>query len=566
MKPEMGGIRSRAGAWQKVRQRAGLVFGSLVLLFGFLALRLYAIQIGKHDDHVQKKEGQSRAHVDHNQSRGTLLDRDGRVLAVSVPVSSVWADPSRVTPEIIGALADALSLDPVMLREKLSRPLRFSWVKRRVSESETSRVDALLEKYGKNRGAFGSRSEYVRRYPEGPLGAHVLGFASDSTGGEGVERVMNGILQGGVTRHDVRVDGLRRIVGGMEKDVGSARIWLTLVSEIQDVVEEELLIAFEEHRPKWASVVVVEPKTGAILAMANLPTFDPNWPGKSPPENRRNRAVTDPYPPGSTMKTFIAAGALDESKVSPTTVFDCGSGIWKYRGRTLHDHHPYDRLTLTEVIQKSSNIGAAKLGALTLGKKGLDHWIRKFGFGEKTGIDLPAENGGIFRSMEEWTSYSLTSLPIGQEIAVTPLQLATAMSAVANGGWLMRPRVVRRAVRENGTILFENPPRPVRRVISESTSGEMKVILSRVVSDGTGRRAQVKGVEVAGKTGTTELIDRHGTKYAWVASFAGFAPAKDPGLCVAVVISDPAGEEHAGGKVAAPVAGNILRRALVFAR
>ncbi len=572
MGPKKGSIQMQDRFSSQVRKRAGVVFSSLLLLFGFLALRLYAIQIEKHSDHLKRKDDQSNSYVDRTHPRGMILDRDDRVLALSISVPSVWADPGRVTPEMILDLSDALQLDADKLAQTLSprrvgvsSPRRFAWVKREVSLVESNRVENLLEKYGVRRGAFGLRSEYVRRYPEGSLASHVLGFASDSSGGEGVERIMHDLLQGGVIRQDVRVDGKRRIVGGRASEVGLAKVSLTIVSEIQDIVEEELLLAFEAHQPKWATAVVMQPSTGAILALANLPSFDSNRPGESPPGDRRNRALTDPYPPGSTMKVIISAGALEEGKVSPSTVFDCESGLWRYRGRTLHDHHPYEKLTLTEVLLKSSNIGAAKLGALFLGKKGLDHWIRKFGFGAKTGIDLPAENGGVFRPMEEWTSYSLTSLPIGQEISVTPVQLVNAMSVIANGGWLMRPRVVRRVIREDGTILRDSPAVRVRRVISETTARKMRKILSLVVKEGTGRRAQVEGVPVGGKTGTTELIDRHGTKYAWVASFAGFAPVEDPRLCIAVILAEPAGEEHSGGKVAAPVVGNILRRALVFA-
>jgi cell division protein FtsI (penicillin-binding protein 3) len=380
-----------------------------------------------------------------------------------------------------------------------------------------------------------------------------------------VERAANAFLAGQKGSRVVPVDARRRPLDGADAEPAGADIVLTVDLAFQRIVEEELDAACAESRPRWAVAVALEPGTGAVLAMAVRPGFDPNDPGAAPADARRNRGVTDPYEPGSTLKPFLAAWALDQGLATPETRYDCENGLWKHGPRLLHDHHPYGILTLAEVIKHSSNIGAAKLGALSLGRDRLYEGLRRFGFGERTGTDLPAEDAGSLKPPARWDRYTVTSIPIGHEISVTPLQLAAAMSAIANGGTLYRPFVVRRALAADGTLLAENGPFPVRRVVGERAAWQMIAILKEVVAGGTGRRAQVPGVAVAGKTGTTQKVDPATGRYTherFISSFVGFAPADEARVCVAVVIDEPQGAYY-GGAVAAPVVGRIIRRGLI---
>jgi len=400
--------------------------------------------------------------------------------------------------------------------------------------------------------------EYDRRYPRGSLASHVLGIVNvDERGQEGVERRQDVDLDGAVLRKPVRVDGRRRILELSEDPSYGSIVTLTLIAQLQQIVEEELKAAVGEHRPKWATAIVMDPRTGAILALANWPDFDPNSPLLAPP--MQNLAVIAPYEPGSTMKTFIVAAALEEGKIRPNTVLDCEDGLWHCPGRALKDHDRYGRLTVTEIVAKSSNIGAAKIGALYLGRDRLHRWVREFGFGSRTGIDLPGEHPGVLKPTEAWTTLSVTRIPIGQEISVTPIQLLAAMSVIANGGWFVRPYVVQRVERDDGTLVFERNPERPRRILSQKTCDAMNSILVEAVKNGTGKEVGTGSIQVAGKTGTTQLIDRRGNLYGYIGSFVGFAPAEAPQFCVAVVLSRPQGEYY-GGKVAAPVVKKIVER------
>jgi cell division protein FtsI (penicillin-binding protein 3) len=344
---------------------------------------------------------------------------------------------------------------------------------------------------------------------------------------------------------------------------------LTISLLLQGIVEEALDEACNEHRPKWAVAVVMNPRTGEILAIANRPTFDPNHAGDARADARLNRAVTFPYEPGSTLKPFTCAYALDLGVVKPDTMIDCENGLWHHGPRTLHDHHPYAKITLADVIKFSSNIGAAKVGALMLGQKRLYECMKRWGFGERTGVDMPAEDPGLLFPLSRWTIYSETSVPMGHEISITPLQLCAAMSAIANGGTLYKPYVVRRIASTDGTVMVDNGPEAVRRVIGQKAAKEIVQILEGVVLDGTGKKAAVPGVRVAGKTGTSQKIDPRTHQYThekYIASFVGFAPVEDPKLCIAVVLDEPQGGSYYGGAVAAPVVGKILQRGLIYAK
>ncbi len=561
----------------------GAVFS--VFFFALLA-RLYVIQVAGHETYAAARAAQSRGTLVVESPRGVVHDAEGEVLAVSIPVESVWANPSAIgdAPPAARALAGALGLDEAEVLRKLLKPgLRFPdpsacdfvWIRRKASPSQAAAVRRLLTNplFRTDRKSPEPRrglvTEFSRRYPHGPLLGQVLGVLSeDPRMREGVERSMDSWLGGNRKSVPVVVDGFRRTVAAPPMEPAGSDVTLTIDVRFQDIVEEELDAACAEHKPGGAMAVAVDPRSGQVLAVASRPAFDPNDPGHAAADARRNRVLTDPYEPGSTLKPFLAAWALELGLATPGTKFDCENGAWKVGARTLHDHHPYGTLTLTEGIEKSSNIFAAKLGALILGRDRMIEGLRRFGFGARTGIDLPAEDEGRLYPASRWDSFTLTSVPIGHEIMVTPLQLAVAMGAIANRGVLHAPFVVRRVTSPDGAVLAENQARAGRRVLGEKAAGEMIEILKGVVRNGTGTKAQVPGVEVGGKTGTTQKTDPATGQYTherFISSFVGFAPADGAKVCVAVVIDEPEGAYY-GGTVAAPVVGRILRRGLVHLR
>ncbi len=561
-----------------MRRRAGFMIAVFGAALSAVLVRLYTIQVCAHESHAASREAQSRGLVRTEAARGEILDSEGQILAVSVPVDSVWACPSAIDdrPAAARALAGALELGEDVVLGRLRRDDRdFVWIKRRVRPAEAEAVRRLMatplfrpDKKAP-RQKLGLSTEYSRRYPHGALMGQVLGFVSeDPSMHEGIERSMDEWLAGRSAVGAIRLDGCRRPLGLPPAATPGADVCLTINVLFQKVVEEELDAACAEYRPKWAAAVAIDPRCGAVLAVANRPGFDPNEPAAAPPEARLNRAVAAPYEPGSTLKPFLAALAVDMGLATPQTKYDCENGLWKYGARILHDHHPYGILTLADVIAFSSNIGAAKIGALTLGRERMYEGLRRFGFGGRTGVDLPAEDEGLVFPPAKWNSFSVTSVPIGHEIAVTPLQLAAAMSAIANGGTYYRPYVVRRVRADDGSIIAENGPLAVRRVVGPAAAAQMVEILKGVVERGTGKKAQVQGMDVAGKTGTTQKVDpgtRRYTHEKYISSFVGLAPAGDPLACVAVVMDEPQGAYY-GGTVAAPVVGRIFQRGLIHVR
>jgi cell division protein FtsI (penicillin-binding protein 3) len=556
------------------RRRAAVIGVAFAAVFLALLARLYAVQVLGVEHRRAARDLQSNGLVSGQTPPGTIYDAGGQVFALSVPVDSLWInssafnDPERA--EVARRLARALGLKEQDLRAKLDARSKkeFVWAGRKLSDETSKAVHELLRDPLFKAGAepkAGFRTEYARRYPQGPLMAHVIGHAGDDRkDSEGTERFANEHLAGKDVSYRTPVDARRHPLDVAAVDYATNSIRLTIDSHFQRIVEEEGLALVSENKPKWVSIVALDPRTGAVLAMANWPTFDPNQPGASPAEARLNRAVVLPYEPGSTLKPFTAVAALDLGLMRPDSKIDCENGIWKHGPRLLHDHHPYGRISLADVIIHSSNIGAAKIGALILGARRTHEALAKFGFGTPTGVDMSAEDDGRLFPLSKWNIYSETSVPMGHEIMVTPLQLVAAMSAIANGGTLYKPWVIRRVETSDGVVLVEGGPTAVRRVVSEKASKEMVEILKLTVKDGTGKKAAVPGVDVAGKTGTSQKIDpvtKHYTHEKYIASFVGFAPADDPKVCLAVIVDEPIGAYY-GGAVAAPVVGRILQRGL----
>jgi cell division protein FtsI (penicillin-binding protein 3) len=556
-------------------RRARAVFVGLTLLFSGIVFRLYDLQISGHEEYRRARDGQSRGIVDQRRPRGTIFDARGDALAISVPVSSVGAEPARMTdlPGAARRLAPALGMEAAAVLKLLDRtrtgpdgaPRRydFVWLRRHVTQATAEAVSAL------NVPGIILKEELDRSYPRGSLLAHVLGLVKiedrGREGSAGLEQGCDAWLAGERSLEPVAVDGRRRKLTWPAAGSGGGDVHLTIDAQFQRVVEDALDAACERHRPAWAVAVAIDPRTGAILALANRPAYDPNRPG--PNAGFRNLAVFEQYEPGSTWKVFTVAGALDAGAVAPSMVFDCEMGSWKYGARVLHDHDPFGRLSVTDIIVHSSNIGAAKVG-IRLGPKRLRETAEAFGFGRRTGVDLPSESRGILHPLERWNSFSITSVPMGHEISATPIQLVAAFAAIANGGSLMRPYVVDRLVGADGGLHRRAEPKVVGRAASEKSAGELRRMLREAVKSGTGTKADVEGLEVAGKTGTTQKVDPATGRYTkgrYTSSFVGFAPAEGARVCVAVIIDEPKGDYY-GGAVAAPVVAEILKNGFKFVR
>lgn len=553
------------------RRRAAAVGVAFAALFLGLSVYLYAVQVVGIYKRGPARAAQETGRFSVVKPPGTIEDPHGQILALSVPVESFWINPSAFTEperaEALRRLAAPLGLREPELRARVgARAQRdFLWIARKLPEDKVKAVrdllrDPLFKPAAEPKAGF--VVEYARRYPHGSLLAHVLGHRGEDTQ-EGVEKFANEFLKGRVTTYETRVEGRRRPLDLPDADLDTASVRLTIDLHVQKIVEEEIDVLIADSQPKWATVVAMDPRTGAILALANRPTFDPNKPAASAADARVNRAIVFPYEPGSTLKPFTAVVALDLGLVRPDTKIDCENGIWKHGPRLLHDHHPYGKISVADIQIHSSNIGAAKIGALILGAKRTHEALARFGFGEPSGVDLPAEDNGRLFPLRTWNIYSETSVPMGHEIMVTPLQLVAAMSAIANGGTLYQPWVIQR-IQSSDHVFFEGAPKAVRRVVSEKAAREMVDILKLTVKDGTGKKAAVEGVEVAGKTGTSQKIDPVTKRYThekYISSFVGFAPADDPKICVAVIVDEPKGAYY-GGAVAAPVVGRVLSRGL----
>lgn len=497
--------------------------------------------------------------------RGALFDRGGEPLALSMESQSVYARPHRIqNPDAISsALGRILEMRASEVKEKITLDKPFVWIKRQVSSAVAEKIQAL------NADGIGMFFEPKRHYPQGQLAGQTIGFVGrDSEGLEGLELKYNDYIRGetgsSVTERDAL--GRRVLVQGVEglHIPPGSDLHLTLDTSIQHMAEKELEATILKYRAKAGVAIVIEPFTGEVLALANYPSFNPNLYNKQSAEQRRNRAVTDSFEPGSTFKTIVAAAALEEGVVGKDDLFYCEMGRYPFAGKIIHDSHPHGWLPFSKILQVSSNIGFTKV-AEKIKKEKLFKYIEAFGFGQPTGIDVLGEAPGLVRRPEKWSGVDLATHAFGQGISTTPMQMAMAYAAIANGGFLMRPYVMRRIVSPNGQMLLDNQPHVVRRVISAKTAALMAAMLRDVTADGgTGVMATVEGFDVAGKTGTAQKADPVHGGYAAkkrVASFVGFVPANDPRLVALVLIDEPESNVY-GGVVAAPAFRNIAQGAL----
>ncbi len=486
--------------------------------------------------------------------RGAILDRFGDPLALSTRADSVFVRPSELPGDgSEAAIARVLRISRSQWLRKVSSTSPFTWIKRQANPVDLDRLRAL------NIPGVGTVPEVRRFYPHGRMAAAVIGFAGiDSQGLEGIELAYDGYLRGPTAEMAVERDarGRKFLAAGIdgERARQGANVVLTLDSSLQYAAESELDRRVAETRARGGLVLMLDPRRGDILALAQNPSFDPNARGGVDADVRRNRAVADAYEPGSTMKALLASAALDQGAVTASDRFFCENGRYRYAGHTIHDHHGYGALSVTQILQVSSNVGATKIGE-RLGAKRYYQALRAFGLGSVTGVDLAGEQAGIVRPLSARKPIDLATASFGQGLAVTPLQLAAAYGAIANGGILMRPYIVKRVVDESGEVVLENQPTVVRRVVSQATAREVTEILEGVVAPkGTAPLASVPGLQIAGKTGTAQKVDfiRGGYSRGRIASFIGYFPADDPQLVVLVIIDEPQTTIW-GGTAAAPV-------------
>jgi len=539
----------------------------LTACFAVFLAKLVYVQIISHEKYADRARSQHTARLELGARRGSIFDTRGRLLAVSLDRQSFFVDPPLVRNKLGSAkrISASLGMSPNdVLACLLKKDTNFVWVKRKVDEEEGRKALELGLR------GLGYLEEPERTYPEGKLAAQVLGIVGDEgIGLEGLEHRFEKELCGRDGFAIVRVDGKRRRIISSDAMVFPAKpgnhLVLTIDAAMQQILEEELDVAMEKWEAASASGIVMSPVTGEVLAIASRPAYDPGEFAECGCDERRNRAVADCFEPGSVFKPFAAAAAIQENLVELTDKIECENGSWKAHGRVLHDHKPFGELSFCEVIIRSSNIGAAKLG-LMVGASRLYNYLSLFGFGERTGIEADGESPGILRPKREWREMSVMSAAIGHEVATSVVQLARAYCAIANGGVLLKPHLVKKVVSSGGEVISQTEfPEVTRRVLRPDVAATISEILTKVVEEGTGRQAQVEGFEVAGKTGTAQKINEDGS-YShsdFVASFVGFAPASRPAICVVATIDEPRGAYY-GGTVAAPVVGNVVRRSLAY--
>ena len=553
------------------RARMLWVAGGLAVLAALIVARAVDLAIFRGDDLARQAANQHVKRIRLRPHRGPIVDRNGDLLARSADVPSVAVWPRVFKAESgqeskLPALANALGMTTKALRAKLDTNRPFVWLRRR-AHPRVERALAALKLKG-----IGIFPEGRRFYPHGSLAAHLLGMVGlDTKGLYGVERQYEESLRGAerVITVDRSVGGGTAITTGLEaKALDGSRVELTLDADVQAATERELAAGVATANAASGTAVVLDPRTGELLALANVPTYNPNNPGsgtdRGARDRFRNRAVTDPYEPGSTFKAMLAAAAFQEGVTRPNEMLDCENGSYSFGTAVVHDSHSHGMLSFAQVIQYSSNIGAAKIGD-RLGKDRLYQYIRAFGFGARTGIELPDETRGLLRPVGSWARIDIATHSFGQGISVTPLQMAAAFGALANRGALMKPYVVRRVVSLSGDVLVENTPKVVQQVVSPEAAATVTELLRRAVEaeGGTGARARLDDFSVAGKTGTAQKVDPKTHRYSdkLVASFVGYVPADDPRLVIAVVVDEPTGS-HFGGVVAAPIFRAIAEAAL----
>lgn len=554
MKPPKGSTR-----------RAGFICGLFLLWLAVVGVRAGYWQIYRGEWLQDQAESQVKETLTIRGKRGTIYDARHQAMAVSIETLSVAAYPGRIKDKAKAAsrLAKAMGMNRRTIRRKLTSGRHFVWLQRKAMPKVVNAVRAL------EMPGVDFIPEHKRFYPNTTLAAQVLGFTGiDDHGLEGVEFFYDRELKGGEQTVTILKDALGR---GFEADrlatpqqVGNNLV-LTLDRHIQYIAEQALAEAVKKYKARSGMALVMDPQTGALLAVAHIPVFNPNTYRKYNRSVWRNRAITDPFEPGSTMKIFSVAAALETGKLGPSTIFYCENGTYTIGGHAVHDTSSHGWLSVQQIVKYSSNIGAVKL-VERIGGHSLFDGLKAFGFGQRTHIDSPGESPGALSNYKRWTSVDTGAIAFGQGVSVTALQLITAVSAMANDGLMMKPYIVQAVTDPNGRLLRNIEPQAVRQAVTVETARTVRRIMRTVISPGgTGMEAALDGYDVCGKTGTAQKIDKDG-RYAphkYVASFVGFAPAQQPALAVLVVVDEPKGIYY-GGIVAAPVFKKIIKESLGY--
>jgi len=539
-------------------------------LFLLVFAQLFKIQIFQHSQIIADSSTGKYMKLSIPVPRGTIYDRNGKILAMSVPFYSAYLDSWAVShrektePSYKRRLKSELHSIIGMRESEIDNKINQSYplLKRELSIKE------YRELKEKKLPGIVFEKDFRRFYPNDKLACHIVGFTgTDREGLEGIELYYNGLLKGTEGSSLILKDGKGAPIYSVEKIMVHPQkgkdIKLTIDINMQFLLEEELEKAFLKYNAKSASGVIMDYETGEIIALANIPNYNLNLPGNSTPSEKRNRIATDLFEPGSTFKIVTAAAAMEENIVSPEDIIDCEKGKWFVRNHYLRDVHEYDKITVSQVIEKSSNIGTVKL-AMGLGERKLYEYCAKFGFGQLTGIDLPGEIKGILRPLNRWSGYSITAIPIGQEVGINAIQGIRAMGVIANGGYLVNPHLLKEIIDDSASIKT-NTGKKKERILSWETCNVLKGILENVTQPGgTAPLANIEGYSISGKTGTAQkIIGGHYSKSKYLASFGGFLNGKEEKLIIQVTVDEP-GPVYYGGLVAAPTFRNILWRSLQY--
>src|SRR6266404_1210614 len=539
-----------------------LLIAACVALFWLTAVfgRLGYLQLFRHSEYMARAQRQQQRVIEITPKRGAIYDRNMHPLAMSIPVDSAFAVPSEPGDQQLAArlLSGVLGISSDVLEARLESSHSFVWIARKLPPDKKEAVEALNLK-----GVY-FQKENQRIYPKRDLASHVLGFVNlDEKGIGGIESELESQIRAKSEKIIVMADARQRwFDAGEARREPGANVMLTLDEKIQYIAERELTVAIAKTHAMAGTVMVMNPNTGEILALANWPKFNPNAANEAPAEARMNRAVAALYEPGSTFKLITLAAAFDQGITRPGEVFDCENGAVYVAGHRIRDHKPFGLLSVSDILAQSSDVGAIKI-ALRLGAPKFYDYIRAFGFGQPTGVDLPGESKGILRRLENWSAISM-----GQKVGVTPIQLASAVSAIANGGLLYKPHVIAELRRGDKALPAEGvlTPAEPRRVIRAETAATLRQLMEGVVLHGTGPLARLDGWTAAGKTGSAQKIDPATGRYSptqLIASFTGFAPISNPAVTILVSLDSPVGQRE-GGQVAAPVFKRIAEQVLPY--
>jgi cell division protein FtsI (penicillin-binding protein 3) len=540
---------------------AGVALIWMAAVFG----RLGYLQLFRHSEYMARAQRQQQRTIEITPKRGSILDRNLHPLAMSIPVDSAFAVPSELADEQLAArlLSGVLGIPRNILQVRLESSRSFVWIARKLPPEKKEAVEALNLK-----GVY-FQKENQRFYPKRDLASHVLGFVDvDEKGLGGIEYELDSQIRSKSEKIIVMADARQRwFDGGEAQRERGANVVLTLDEKIQYIAERELHAAIAKTHAIAGTVIVTNPNTGEILGLANWPKFNPNAASESPAEARMNRAVSALYEPGSTFKLITLAAAFDQGITRPGEVFDCENGAVYVAGHRIRDHKPFGLLSVSDILAQSSDVGAIKI-ALRLGAPKFYDYIRAFGFGQTTGVDMPGESRGLLRRLENWTPISIGSISMGQEVGVTPIQLIGAVSAIANGGMLYKPHVVAELRRGDQILPMEGPLAVAepKRVIHPETAATLRRLMEGVILNGTGTLAHLDSWTAAGKTGSAQKIDPATGRYSpthFIASFTGFAPINNPAVTILVSLDSPVGL-HEGGMVAAPVFKRIAEQVLPY--